>query len=48
MSTQDYDSSVSGYQVNDFEGISRNFNQIEVLFRSGHNILAKAKRYGGC
>lgn len=46
MSTQDYDSSVSGYQVNDFEGISRNFNQIEVLFRSGHNILAKAKRYG--
>ena len=46
MSTQDYDSSVSGYQVNDFEGISRNFTQIEVLFRSGHNILAKAKRYG--
>lgn len=46
MNTQDYDSSVSGYQVNDFEGISRNFTQIEVLFRSGHNILAKAKRYG--
>ena len=46
MNTQDYDSSVSGYQTNAFEGISCNFTQIEVLFHSGHNILAKAKRYG--
>ena len=46
MDTQNYDSSVSGYMTNDFEGISRNFTQVEVLFCSGHNILAKAKRYG--
>lgn len=46
MHTQDYDSSISGYMVNGFEGIDNNFTQVEVLFHSGHNILAKAKRYG--
>ena len=46
MNTQDYDSSVSGYMANGFEGVSHNFTQVEVLLCSGHNILAKAKRYG--
>lgn len=46
METQNYDSSVSGYMMDDFEGINCNFTQVEVLFRNGHNILAKAKRYG--
>lgn len=46
METQNYDSSVSGYQVNGFEGVSHNFTQVEILLCSGHNILAKAKRYG--
>lgn len=46
MDTQNYDSSVSGYMTNDFEGISRNFTQVEVLFCNELNILAKAKRFG--
>ena len=46
MNTQDYDSSFSGYMANGFEGVSHNFTQVEVLLCSGHNILAKAKRYG--
>lgn len=46
MGTQNYDSSVSGYIMDGWEGISRDFTQVEVLLCSGHNILAKAKRYG--
>ena len=46
MNTQNYDSSVSGYMANAFEGVSRNFTEIEVQFSNALNILARAKRYG--
>ncbi|MBR7023182.1 MAG: protein kinase [Bacteroidales bacterium] len=43
---QDHDSSDSGYIVDSFEGINRSFTEMEILHKSGTNIVAKAKRYG--
>ena len=43
---QDYDSSASGYIKDSFEGISREFTDVEILTTSDTNIVAKAKRYG--
>ncbi len=42
----DYDSSVSGYLTDAFEGISQTFTDIEVISTSDVNVVAKAKRYG--
>ena len=42
----DYDSSASGYNADSFEGISREFTDVEVLAVSEVNIVAKGKRYG--
>lgn len=39
-------SSASGYLFDSFEGISRNFTDVEVLFTSDVNVMAKGKRYG--
>lgn len=41
-----YDSSASGYIVDSFEGISREFTDVEILSTSEVNIVAKGKRYG--
>ena len=46
MSTQDYDSSVSGYLTDGVEGISSIFTEVEILHRHEHYTLARAKRYG--
>ena len=46
MSEQDYDSSVSGYLTDRFEGISSIFTEVEILHRHEHYTLARAKRYG--
>lgn len=46
MSEQDYDSSVSGYLTDGFEGISNIFTEVEILHRHEHYTLARAKRYG--
>lgn len=46
MSAQDYDSSVSGYLTDGFEGISSIFTEVEILHRHKHYTLARAKRYG--
>ena len=46
MSAQDYDSSVSGYLTDRFEGISSIFTEVEILHRHEHYTLARAKRYG--
>lgn len=43
---QDYDSSTSGYLLDSFEGISRQFTDVTILNTSKVNIVAKAKRYG--
>lgn len=43
---QDYDSSTSGYLLDSFEGISRQFTDVTILNTSEVNIVAKAKRYG--
>lgn len=43
---QDYDSSASGYLMDSFEGISRQFTDVEILTTSEVNVVAKAKRYG--
>ena len=43
---QDYDSSSSGFLVDSFEGISRQFTDVTILNTSDVNIVAKAKRYG--
>lgn len=43
---QDHDSSVSGYLTDSFEGISRQFTDVEILNTSEVNVVAKAKRYG--
>ena len=40
------DTSASGYITDSFEGINRNFTDIEVISTSETNIVAKAKRYG--
>ena len=42
----DYDSSASGYIADSFEGISREFTDVEVLSTSEVNVVAKGKRYG--
>ena len=46
MIAQDYDSSVSGYLTDGFEGISNIFTEVEILHRHEHYTLARAKRYG--
>ena len=38
--------SASGYLSDSFEGISRNFTDVEMLFTSEVNVVAKGKRYG--
>ena len=43
---QYYDSSTSGYLLDSFEGISRQFTDVTILNTSKVNIVAKAKRYG--
>ena len=43
---QFYDSSTSGYLLDSFEGISRQFTDVTILNTSEVNIVAKAKRYG--
>ena len=43
---QDYDSSSSGFLVDSFEGIGRQFTDVTILNTSDVNIVAKAKRYG--
>lgn len=43
---QDYDSSASGYLMDSFEGISRQFTDVEIMYTSEVNVVAKAKRYG--
>lgn len=43
---QDYDSSVSGYLSDSFEGLSQVFTDVEILNTSEVNVVAKAKRYG--
>lgn len=40
------DTSASGYLTDSFEGISRQFTDVEILSESDVNIVAKAKRYG--
>ena len=46
MMAQDSDSSVSGYISDSFEGISREFTDVEILSTSEVNVVAKGKRYG--
>ena len=46
MQQNDYDSSASGYVADSFEGISREFTDVEILSTSEVNIVAKGKRYG--
>ena len=43
---QDYDSSASGYLSDSFEGLSQVFTDVEILYTSEVNVVAKAKRYG--
>lgn len=40
------DLSVSGFQDASFESVSSRFSQVEELGTHGHNVLARAKRYG--
>ena len=40
------DSSASGYIADSFEGIGREFTDVEILSTSEMNVVAKAKRYG--
>ena len=42
----DYDSSVSGYITDSFEGIGQMFTDVEILSTSEVNTVARAKRYG--
>ena len=46
MNVSNYNSSVSGYVVEGFEGVCSNFTEIEVLMQTEHHILARAKRFG--
>jgi Kae1-associated kinase Bud32 len=46
MMAQDSDSSASGYISDSFEGISRDFTDVEILSTSEVNVVAKGKRYG--
>ena len=43
---QNDDYSASGYLIDSFEGISRQFTDVEILSTSEVNVVAKAKRYG--
>jgi serine/threonine protein kinase len=40
------DFSASGFQESTFEGVNSRFTQLETLDTHGHNVLARAKRYG--
>lgn len=42
----DYDSSISGYIADAFEGINKEFTDVEILNTSETNFVARAKRYG--
>lgn len=46
MANKHYDSSTSGYLQDSFEGIMSHFTDVEVLYSSSTNIVAKARRYG--
>lgn len=46
MDLSDENFSASGYLTDGFEGISRTFTDMEVLWQTRHNRLARAKRYG--
>lgn len=41
-----YDNIASGYLKDSFEGIDRVFSDVEILYTSEVNVVAKAKRYG--
>lgn len=43
---QSYDPAASGFLADTFEGISRTFTSIEIIPTPGHNLMARAKRYG--
>lgn len=38
--------SISGFVVDSFEGVNDHFTSLEVLGTHGHNVLARAKRFG--
>lgn len=46
MTKSNINSSTSGYLFDSFEGISRSFTDIEVLFTPEVNVMTKGKRYG--
>ena len=46
MMTDHYDSTASGYISDCYEGVSREFTDVETLSASEVNIVAKGKRYG--
>ena len=46
MQHSEFDSSASGYITDSFEGISREFTDVETISTSEVNVVAKAKRYG--
>ncbi|MCH5306754.1 MAG: serine/threonine protein kinase [Prevotella sp.] len=46
MNKNTYDSSCSGYVMEIFEGIDTTFTDVEILYTSEVNVVAKAKRYG--
>ena len=46
IQTQDSVSSASGSLKDSFEGISRDFTDMEIISKSGTNVLIRAKRYG--
>lgn len=46
MAQENEDISASEYVYDSFEGISRNFTDIETIYAGRYNIVARAKRYG--
>ena len=40
------EASTSGFMVDSFEGVNDHFTSLEVLGTHGHNVLARAKRFG--
>ena len=38
--------SISGFVVDSFEGVNDHFTSLEMLGTHGHNVLARAKRFG--
>lgn len=46
MQNDNYDSSASGCITDSFEGISREFTNVEILSTSEVNVVARGKRYG--